>query len=172
MEREIRERKVRKGAEKCKKELLLAHAKKIASEAHSPPERRLSGPGSPRFAPDFLFLIFIPMRLRNQNWDKYHFSGTQSWLGAAASDPIVAPEFMPRVGFDEHRPARQLILAQVGGILEFAPAPRGTNSTCESDGGDSDGQGTLWRAGGAEHPPLRPAQRKFFRCLGVKRPVS
>ena len=29
---------------------------------------------------------------------------------------------MPRVGFDEHMPARQLTLAQVGGILEFAPA--------------------------------------------------
>ena len=29
---------------------------------------------------------------------------------------------MPRVGFDEYMPARQLTLAQVGGILEFAPA--------------------------------------------------
>ena len=29
---------------------------------------------------------------------------------------------MPRVGFDMHMPARQLTLAQVGGILEFAPA--------------------------------------------------
>ena len=34
---------------------------------------------------------------------------------------IVAPEFVPRVGFDEYMPARQLTLAQVGlgGILEF-----------------------------------------------------
>ena len=28
------------------------------------------------------------------------------------------------------------------------------------------------RTTGCEAPPLRPAQRKFFRCLGVKRPVS
>jgi len=23
--------------------------------------------------------VFIPIRLRNQKWDKYHFSGTQLW---------------------------------------------------------------------------------------------
>ena len=44
------------------------------------------------------------------------------WLGAAASQRIVTPELMPRVGFDEQRPARQLTPLQVGGILEFAPA--------------------------------------------------
>ena len=27
-------------------------------------------------------------------------------------------------------------------------------------------------AAGCEAPPVGPAQRKFFRCLGVKRPVS
>ena len=30
----------------------------------------------------------------------------------------------------------------------------------------------LRAAAGCEAHPLRPAQRKFFRCLGVKRPVS
>ena len=30
----------------------------------------------------------------------------------------------------------------------------------------------LRAAAGCEAPPLRPAQRKLFRCLGVKRPVS
>jgi len=30
----------------------------------------------------------------------------------------------------------------------------------------------LRAAAGCEAPPVRPAQRKFFRCLGVKRPVS
>ena len=29
---------------------------------------------------------------------------------------------MPRVGFDEYMPTKQLTLAQVGGIVEFAPA--------------------------------------------------
>ena len=29
---------------------------------------------------------------------------------------------------------------------------RGTNSTCESEGGDSDSQGTLWRAGVRSNP--------------------
>ena len=29
---------------------------------------------------------------------------------------------MPRLGFDEFMPTRQLTLAQVGGIVEFAPA--------------------------------------------------
>ena len=51
--------------------------------------------------------------------------------------------------------------------------PRGTNSTCESDGGDSDGQGTPEGGKGVrEAPPFRPAQRTFRGCLGVKRSVS
>eukprot|EP00964_Phaeocystis_antarctica_P119935 scaffold83690_cov36-Phaeocystis_antarctica.AAC.1 len=29
----------------------------------------------------------------------------------------------------------------------------------------------LRAAAGCESPPVGPAQRKFFRCLGVKRPV-
>ena len=50
---------------------------------------------------------------------------------------------------------------------------RGTDSTGESDGDDSDGQGTYQGGEGVRStPPLSPAQRKFFRCLGVKRPVS
>ena len=30
-------------------------------------------------------MVFIPIRLRNQIWDKYHFSGTQLWLRAHGS---------------------------------------------------------------------------------------
>eukprot|EP00964_Phaeocystis_antarctica_P052873 scaffold30977_cov90-Phaeocystis_antarctica.AAC.1 len=49
---------------------------------------------------------------------------------------------------------------------------RGSDCACESDGGDSDGQGTPQGGGGVQSTPLRRAQRKSFRCLGVKRPVS
>ena len=35
------------------------------------------------FVPEYV--VFIPIRLRNQIWDKYHFSGTQLWLRAHGS---------------------------------------------------------------------------------------
>ena len=34
---------------------------------------------------------FIPIRLRNQKWDKYHFSGMQLWQRRARRNPHHAP---------------------------------------------------------------------------------
>ena len=58
------------------------------------------------------------------------------------------------------------------GVVEFLPngpadpcRPRGSDCACESDGGDSDGQGTPQGGGGVRsNPPLGPRSRIF---LGV-----
>jgi len=47
-------------------------------------------------------VVFIPIRLRNQIWDKYHFSGTQLWqrrAGRAKGREFIMPP--RRTGFNE-----------------------------------------------------------------------
>jgi hypothetical protein len=51
-------------------------------------------------------VVFIPIRLRNQIWDKYHFSGTQLWheRRAEGREFIMPPR---RTGFNEYMPQGQ-----------------------------------------------------------------
>jgi hypothetical protein len=50
--------------------------------------------------------IYVPIRLRNQIWDKYHFSGTQLWheRRAEGREFIMPPR---RTGFNEYMPQGQ-----------------------------------------------------------------
>ena len=60
--------------------------------------------------------------------------------------------------------------ASRGQVLERARA-RGSDCACESDGGDSDGQGTPQGGSGVRSThPLGSRSGTFVRCLGVKRP--
>ena len=50
-------------------------------------------------------MVFIPIRLRNQIWDKYHFSGTQLWQRRAKGREFIMPP--RRTGFNEYMPQGQ-----------------------------------------------------------------
>ena len=47
-------------------------------------------------------VVFIPIWLRNQKWDKYHFSGTQLWQRRAKGREFIMPP--RRTGFNEYMP--------------------------------------------------------------------
>ena len=61
-------------------------------------------------------MVFIPIGLRNQKWDKYH-----TFLARNCGSVSVAPELtMPprRTGFNEYMPQGQRTLTEVDGVRE------------------------------------------------------
>jgi hypothetical protein len=64
-------------------------------------------------------VVFIPIRLRNQKWDKYHFSGTQLWQRQRRARTHHAPSsyWLHRI----HVPQGQRTLTEVDGAVEIGP---------------------------------------------------
>ena len=63
-------------------------------------------------------VVFIPIRLRNQIWDKYHFSGTQLWQRRAGVAPRAANSSCPLVvlaSTKQYMPQGQRTLTEVDG---------------------------------------------------------
>ena len=67
-------------------------------------------------------MVFIPIRLRNQIWDTYHFSLARN-CGSVAPEPRIhhASSSYGFTGFNEYMPQGQRTLTEVDGVVEIGP---------------------------------------------------
>jgi hypothetical protein len=71
-------------------------------------------------------VLFIPIRLRNQIWDKYHFSGTQlSTVAASRQGPRIHHAPSSYTDFNEYMPQGQRTLTEVDGVVAGDRPPVG-----------------------------------------------
>jgi hypothetical protein len=104
--------------------------------------------------------VDILIRLRNQIWDKYHFSGTQLWQRerrAKGREFIMPPR---RTGFNEYMPQGQRTLTEVDGVAEIGPvgpatqkevAPAQANTSRKRDAAEAAAQTAAARRAARGH---------------------
>ena len=103
-------------------------------------------------------MVFIPIRLRNQIWDTYHFSGTQLWQRRAKGHEFITPP--RRTGFNEYMPQGQRTLTEVDGVVEIGPvgpaaqkevAPAQANNSRKRDAAEAAAQPAAARRAARGH---------------------
>jgi hypothetical protein len=62
-------------------------------------------------------VVFVPIRLRNQMWDKYHFLARNCGNRRAKGREFIMPPH--RTGFNEYMPQGQRTLTEVDGVVEI-----------------------------------------------------
>ena len=89
------------------------------------------------------------------------------WLGLAAGlHEDVVNEAKLRLRSEQVYVVGDLaLLVEEGGLSDVFTTPRGSDCACQSDGGDSDGQGTPQGGGGVRSPPRWARAAEIFQVF-------
>ena len=117
-------------------------------------------------------VVFVPIRLRNQMWDKYHFLARNCGNRRAKGREFIMPP--RRTGFNEYMPQGQRTLTEVDGVVEIGLVGPATQKElwCQRRPTPHASVTPLRQQHSQQQPERRRRSRPRYCCPRPQRPAA